>query len=84
MIVLDLPFPPSANTYWRHPTRGPLAGRHLISEAGRNFRIAAMLACRAQLDAEEKFGIEDRLHVNALIARQKIRHTIEISKMVLK
>jgi crossover junction endodeoxyribonuclease RusA len=26
------------NTYWRHPTRGALAGRHLISERGRAYR----------------------------------------------
>jgi len=40
MIVLDLPWPPSVNTYWRHPTRGPLAGRHLISQQGRAYRDA--------------------------------------------
>lgn len=38
MIVLELPFPPSVNTYWRHPTKGKLAGRHLISEKGREYR----------------------------------------------
>lgn len=38
MTVLDLPFPPSMNTYWRHPTTGKLAGRHLISEKGRAYR----------------------------------------------
>ena len=38
MIVLDLPWPPSVNTYWRHITRGKLAGRHLISERGRAYR----------------------------------------------
>ena len=40
MIVLRLPFPPSVNRYWRHPTTGPLAGRHLISEEGRAYRDA--------------------------------------------
>lgn len=35
---MTLPWPPSVNSYWRHPTRGPLAGRHLISEEGRKFR----------------------------------------------
>lgn len=33
-----LPWPPSVNTYWRHPTTGKLAGRHLISQAGRDYR----------------------------------------------
>ena len=35
---MTLPWPPSVNSYWRHPTRGPLAGRHLISEEGRSYR----------------------------------------------
>lgn len=35
---MTLPWPPSVNSYWRHPTRGALAGRHLISEAGRAYR----------------------------------------------
>lgn len=39
-LNFDLPYPPSVNTYWRHPSRGPLAGRHLISEQGRNYREA--------------------------------------------
>lgn len=42
MNVLELPFPPSVNTYWRHPTTGRLAGRHLISEKGREYRQAVI------------------------------------------
>ena len=42
MNVLELPFPPSVNTYWRHPTNGRLAGRHLISEKGREYRQAVI------------------------------------------
>lgn len=42
MNVLELPFPPSVNAYWRHPTKGKLAGRHLISEKGREYRQAVM------------------------------------------
>lgn len=40
MEVLTLPFPPSVNGYWRHPSKGQLAGRHLISEKGRQYRRA--------------------------------------------
>lgn len=50
VIELNLPWPPSTNTYWRHPTRGPLAGRHLISEKGRAYRtdvLAHVLQARA-------------------------------------
>ncbi|MFY2843588.1 RusA family crossover junction endodeoxyribonuclease [Achromobacter ruhlandii] len=50
MNVLELPFPPSVNTYWRHPTTGRLAGRHLISEKGRAYRQAVLAeAARYQL-----------------------------------
>ena len=38
VIELVLPYPPSANRYWRHPTKGRLAGRHLISREGRAYR----------------------------------------------
>jgi len=38
VIEMTLPWPPSVNSYWRHPTRGKLAGRHLISEEGRRYR----------------------------------------------
>lgn len=38
MVEMSLPWPPSVNSYWRHPTRGALAGRHLISAEGRGYR----------------------------------------------
>lgn len=38
MIVLTLPFPPSANMYYRSVNKGPAAGRVLISEPGRKYR----------------------------------------------
>jgi len=40
MIILELPWPPSVNTYWRSPNTGKLAGRTLISERGRSYRRA--------------------------------------------
>lgn len=49
MIVLTLPFPPSVNTYWRSIMKGKLAGRVLISEKGRAYRIAASVAMFDQL-----------------------------------
>lgn len=51
MIDLVLPWPPSVNTYWRHPNKGPLAGRTLISEKGREYRIAVQ-----QLAMVERWG----------------------------
>lgn len=45
-MEIVLPWPPSVNTYWRHPTTGKLAGRHLISEKGRAYRqaVSALIA----------------------------------------
>jgi len=40
MIILELPYPPSVNTYWRSPNTGKLAGRTLISQKGRDYRQA--------------------------------------------
>lgn len=48
-MKLILPFPPSVNSYWRAPNKGPLKGRHLISEAGRKFRSEACAAIIDQL-----------------------------------
>ncbi len=49
-----LPFPPSVNTYWRAPNKGPLKGRHLVSEAGRKYQRAARAAIIEQLRAIPK------------------------------
>lgn len=46
---LILPFPPSVNTYWRSPNKGPLKGRHLVSAAGRSFQSAARASIIEQL-----------------------------------
>lgn len=45
---LVLPYPPSANRYYRSPSRGPLAGRVLISEDGRKYRSAVQAAVLQQ------------------------------------
>lgn len=41
-MQIFLPWPPSVNRYWRHPNKGPLAGRHLISVEGRQYRSQVM------------------------------------------
>ncbi|WP_313668773.1 RusA family crossover junction endodeoxyribonuclease [Atlantibacter sp.] len=48
-MKLTLPFPPSVNTYWRAPNKGPLKGRHLISAAGRKYQSEACVAIVEQL-----------------------------------
>lgn len=62
-LNLILPWPPSVNQYWRHPSKGPLAGRHLISEQGRAYRGRVL----NQLTAEgHRHKIVDRLAVSIL------------------
>lgn len=39
-VEIELPYPPSVNTYWRHSR-----GRHYISEKGKAFQFAAVKAC---------------------------------------
>ena len=49
---IALPYPPSVNSYWRHPTTGKLAGRHLISSEGRNYRdqVARLVSMDKPMD----------------------------------
>lgn len=65
-ILLDLPWPPSVNSYWRHPSSGPLAGRHLISAEGRAYREAARLAMIEQLQRQPR--LRQRLDVTIQVA----------------
>lgn len=62
-ITLVLPWPPSVNQYWRHPSSGPLAGRHLISEQGRAYRGKVL----NQLTAEgQRHYLASRLAVSIM------------------
>lgn len=45
MTSMTLPWPPSVNTYWRHPLTGRFAGMHLISEKGRAYRKNIQQLC---------------------------------------
>ena len=62
-IDLILPYPPSVNSYWRHPSKGRLAGRHLLSAEGRAYREAIgwkllryrALNCQGPLEAVMTF-----------------------------
>ena len=67
---LVLPWPPSANTYWRHPTKGALAGRHLISEDGRKYRKAVGELVRANRQA---VGLRARLRIELVACPPDLR-----------
>lgn len=64
MIQLTLPYPPSVNSYWRHPTTGRLAGRHLISEKGRAYR-QEVLACVLQAKFATRLSGSLAVHIIA-------------------
>ena len=48
VTTLNLPYPPSANRYWRHLSRGPMAGRTLLSAQAREYRIEVAAECQAR------------------------------------
>ena len=51
-----LPWPPSTNTIWRSLRSGPMAGRVLLSKAGRQYREAVADAVVAQNTGRVIFG----------------------------
>lgn len=59
MAVLKLPFPPSANRYWRH-----VGTKVLISAEGRKYRLAVEAAFRKQFTITSP--TEERLAVSLL------------------
>jgi crossover junction endodeoxyribonuclease RusA len=61
MITVSLPYPPSVNSYWRHVSKGRIAGRVLISEAGRAYRKAVSGEIAAQA---ARMGYEGHLKVS--------------------
>lgn len=62
MIVLTLPYPPSVNAMWRTPRSGPLAGRTMLSQEGRQYRKAVEQAVVLQrggcIDASARLAVD--------------------------
>lgn len=52
-VTLELPYPPSVNTYWRHAR-----GRHYISKKGKHYQSAVFLACMGYLPFKKPVSIE--------------------------
>jgi len=61
-LVLHLPWPPSVNSYWRSPNKGPLAGRTLISEKGRAYRNDVKSAVFALLVDPQTLAVAPSWH----------------------
>lgn len=63
-LTLELPWPPTANTYWRHPRRGVFAGKHLISRTGRAYRETVQSLAMAQRGVR---GFKQPVHVSVAL-----------------
>ena len=71
------------NGYWRHPSKGPLAGRSLISQAGRNYRQAALTALARQSWERWDEGQRVRLTAVAMPPDRRRRDLDNLPKAVL-
>lgn len=80
MIRLRLPWPPSVNRYWRHPTVGKLAGRHLISEEGRTYRADVTAAVYAQLRCQPKLDGRLAVHIDVHAPDKRARDLDNLPK----
>lgn len=81
MTSFVLPYPPSLNRYWRHPNKGALAGRTLLSEEGRMYRLAVQKAVMMQ----RVRAIKGRLgvHIIADMPDRRARDLDNLNKGVL-
>lgn len=81
MIILELPYPPSVNTYWRHVSvKG--AVKVLISEKGRAYRKAVW---EAVIQHKERKAPAGRLEVGitAYMPDNRIRDLDNLNKALL-
>ena len=60
-MIIELPFPPSVNTYWRM-----FQNRMIISKAGRQYREAALAMLKAQ-------GFQKRLEGKLVVSIEAFR-----------
>jgi len=58
MIALLLGYPPSTNTYYRSLRKGAMAGRVIISEKGRDYRIRVQQTVGAVTPIDGKLSVE--------------------------
>lgn len=60
-MTLTLPYPPSVNAMWRTPRTGPLAGRTMLSQEGRTYRLQVQKLVQVAKAASQ---LSERLHVS--------------------
>lgn len=79
-LKMILPWAPSLNTYWRSLRKGPLAGRVLISERGRQYRtLVALIARKANACVQGKVAV----HITAYPPDKRHRDLDNLFKGVL-
>lgn len=71
------------NHYWRSPSRGRLAGRHLISESGRQFRTDAIAAVCEQGRPVQPLSCRVRVEVAAYPPDRRRRDLDNLLKPLL-
>lgn len=80
-VNLDLPWPPSVNTYWRHISMRGKA-RVLVSKAGREYRIAVQRAVLAARGVAQMAG-DVRVSIVAYPPDRRARDLDNLLKAVL-
>jgi len=81
-LVLSLPWPPSVNRMYRSISKGPLAGRVLISEEGRQFRKAVDSVVR-QARARQGWQMRLRVEIAAFPPDRRARDLDNLLKSIL-
>ena len=81
-MTLELPWPPSINRYYRSLRKGALAGRVLISEEGRAYRLAVDAVVR-EAKARKRFDVPLSVAVLANPPDRRARDLDNLFKSVL-
>lgn len=80
---ISLPWPPTLNTYWRHPNKGKLAGRHLISAEGRAYRQAVFYDVWRLRKTDEPLTGPVSVEIHAIAPDRRRRDLDNLSKAIL-
>ena len=83
MLAFTMPWPPSVNGYWRHPTTGKLAGRSLISAKGRDYRDAIQRLATAESWGKVPDGARVSVQLDAWMPDKRRRDLDNILKAAL-
>ena len=83
MLTITLPWPPSVNGYWRHPNKGKLAGRSLISAEGRAYRNAIKRQAIAEAWGKVPVGARVSVQIDAWMPDRRRRDLDNILKATL-